>query len=235
MKATSPSPHQDLEDLMAVVADVGELAALMTVPQDRSPFLYPESLRAALRKFIWHLRDALEHSDVTSQAMAALVTTPEATWDDVRAAGRAWQESSFLVWKSSMWLMNEAMDLLCTWEDGDTSEANAQAGDLQDEIVTWRRVKNILSDKTQHPWMIREVFSFLNAHKARVAEVVQAMVTLSQSGVATERRQRAEATWTLVGCLVDLCSRAFKSLRMLQQWLGNIKLALKEQEASADV
>ncbi|TRZ08478.1 hypothetical protein HGM15179_018626 [Zosterops borbonicus] len=198
---------------MAVVADVGELAALVTVPWDVSPFLYPESLRTTLRKFIWHLRDALEHSDVTSQAMAALVTTPGATWDDVTAVGRAWQESSFLVWDNSMWLMNEAMDLLRTWEDGDTSEATTQAGDLQDEIVTWRRVKNILVDRTHQPWMVREVASFLNAHKARVVEVVKAMVTLSQLGVATKRGQWAEATWALGGVLGG---SVFQSLQVPQ-------------------
>ncbi|TRZ05794.1 hypothetical protein HGM15179_021313 [Zosterops borbonicus] len=207
----------------------------MTVPWDGSPFVYPESLRAALREFIWHLRDALEHRDVTSQAMAALVTTPGATWDDVRAAARAWRESRDLVMESSVRLIYVAIDLLRTWEDGDTTKATAQAGDLQDETAGRRRVKNILADTTWVPSMVREVASFLKAHRAGVTEVVKAVVTISQSRVATERRQRATVACTLLGCFGYMCYRVSTFLNMLHQWLLDFEMALKEKELFADV
>ncbi|TRZ05389.1 hypothetical protein HGM15179_021718, partial [Zosterops borbonicus] len=237
----------ELKDLVAVVATLGELAALVTVPWDVWPFVYPESLRTALREFIWHLRDALEHRDVTSQAVAALVTTPGATWDNVTAVARALGKSRVLVVKSSIWLMNEGRDFLHTWEDGDTAKATAtattkatataQAGDLRDKTAGWRRVKNILVDTIQQPSMVpvrEELTSFLVAHKARVAAAVKAMVTTRQAGVATKRGQRVAAR-VLVVRLAYVCYRASLFLFMLQQQLEDIKLALKEKEVSADV
>ncbi|TRZ08070.1 hypothetical protein HGM15179_019035, partial [Zosterops borbonicus] len=214
-----------LDDLVAMVATLGELVATVTVPWNMWPLLYPEALHTALMEFIWHLWDALEQGSVTSQAAAALMNTPAATWDDVRAAASAWQDSRVLVWKSSIWLANEAINLLDTWEDRDTTKATAQAGDLQDKIVTWRRVKTILVAATQQPLMapVMEVLvSFLMVQKSRVL-------------VATMRRQQAKAARALLQRLVDVCYRASLFLCTLQQQLEDIELALKEKEVSADV
>ncbi|TRZ05578.1 hypothetical protein HGM15179_021529, partial [Zosterops borbonicus] len=71
--------------------------------------------------------------------------------------------------------------------------------------------------------------------KARAVAAVKAVVTISQSGVAMGRGQQVKAAWTLVVRLACVCYRASTFLCTLQQQLEDIKLALKEKEASADV
>ncbi|XP_066063119.1 uncharacterized protein [Chamaea fasciata] len=227
-----------LEGLVAVVAKLGELAATVTVPRDTWPFVCPKSLHASLREFIWILRCTLEHSDVTSQAVAALVTIPGATWDDVRAAAGDWRDSRFLFTSCLMGLLDEANALLSTLEDGDTTEATApQAGDLQDEITGWGTVKNMLAAATQQPLMalVNEEFSsFLVSHTTWAVVAFKVIKASSQVWAAARRGQRAKVAQVLLGRLLVECSRASMYVCMLRRQLQDVELALKKKEAPAD-
>ncbi|TRZ05719.1 hypothetical protein HGM15179_021388 [Zosterops borbonicus] len=79
------------------------------------------------------------------------------------------------------------------------------------------------------------LITFLPMQRAQALVALKAMVTISQSGVATERKQRVKAALALLVLLMDVCYRVSMFLHTLHQWLLDIKLALKEKEVSADV
>ncbi|TRZ06053.1 hypothetical protein HGM15179_021056 [Zosterops borbonicus] len=126
------SPPQLLELLVAPVATLGELAATVTAPRRRLwPLLYPESLHTDLRKFIWILRDTLDHGNVTplGQAVAALKATPGATWANVRAKARDWREELFVFEDRWVWLSQEASRLSEALEEKAIAEATTEDTD----------------------------------------------------------------------------------------------------------
>ncbi|XP_063281014.1 uncharacterized protein LOC134565382 isoform X3 [Prinia subflava] len=115
-------PREVLEVLVAVIATLGELAALVTGPdEDVLRAESWETLRAELRKFTWTLRCTLRRHHVTppghrgvtplGQALTALEATPGATWADVRAAVRAWQDSVDALAEIWLWVVEEAAKL----------------------------------------------------------------------------------------------------------------------------
>ncbi|KAM4879869.1 uncharacterized protein FYW23_014611 [Sylvia borin] len=211
-------PRELLEALVVPVAIVGKLVATVTKPRRRVwPLLYPESLHADLRRFIWRLRDTLDHGDVTSlrqrgvtplgQALATLKAAPEVTWADVRATVRTWRELMFLFEDRWAWLSWEARRLCDTLEEKAITEAIAKVTTEDPDEAT-----------TTGPG--RE----------------EAMVATSQQGVATSREQRVGEALELLEHLEVACKKAIVFLWKLLHQLWYIE-AIQEgtEEASPNV
>ncbi|RMC16818.1 hypothetical protein DUI87_06071 [Hirundo rustica rustica] len=117
-----------LEALVALVATLGELVATVAGPdEDVLRVVSPRSLRAALRKFTWHLHctlnlrgvTSLGQRDVTSlgQAVAALGANPGASSARARltAAASAWRELVAALMESWDRLAEDATKLHEDW------------------------------------------------------------------------------------------------------------------------
>ncbi|XP_039944480.1 uncharacterized protein LOC120764563 [Hirundo rustica] len=242
MEPRELSPPQVLEALVSVVATLGELASTVTAPR-RSvwPLLYPKSLHTDLRRFTWRLRDMLDHGSVTSpgqhgdtslsRALAALGATSGVTWANVKT----WHDSVYVLTESWFWLVEEAVDLLDTWENVATDKATAttQAKDLQDKTASLGTAGENLVATARQPLVALaedEVDSLLATHEARVVAVIKAMeesvVATSQAGAATRRGQRGEEALGLLRRLVVECDRATVFPLELLRQLGDIKTTL---------
>ncbi|XP_063280975.1 uncharacterized protein LOC134565369 isoform X2 [Prinia subflava] len=209
-------PRELLEALVAVVATLGELAALVTGPDwDRLPTMFPNSLRAELRKFTWHLCCTLNHRgvislgqrDVTSlrQALAALEANPEVPWAraPVTAAVSAWQESVAALTESWDRLAGEATKLRDNHRNmGTWSEQGQMALRLLGHLVS------MCDRATVFPW---ELLRRLGDIEATLVETREVSPSVPKALVAavSEAEQLWEAstrltTRHLLGTLADI-------------------------------
>ncbi|RMC17006.1 hypothetical protein DUI87_06263 [Hirundo rustica rustica] len=162
--AVSPAamePREVLEALVALVATLGELVATVAGPdEDVLRVVSPRSLRAALRKFTWHLHCTLNlrgvtplgQRDVTSlgQAVAALGANPGASSARARvtAAASAWRELVAALMESWDRLAEDATKLHEDW-----GNATTRSGRLPTN--TWMLLERLVAacDKaTVFPW-----------------------------------------------------------------------------------
>ncbi|XP_039944525.1 uncharacterized protein LOC120764581 [Hirundo rustica] len=154
-------PREVLEALVALVATLGELVATVAGPdEDVLRVVSPRSLRAALRKFTWHLHctlnlrgvTSLGQRDVTSlgQAVAALGANPGASSARARvtAAASAWRELVAALMESWDRLAEDATKLHEDW-----GNATTRSGRLPTN--TWMLLERLVAacDKaTVFPW-----------------------------------------------------------------------------------
>ncbi|KAM4879885.1 uncharacterized protein FYW23_014593 isoform 2-T5 [Sylvia borin] len=254
------SPPQLLEALVDMVAALGELVATVTAPhRSVQPSVYPRSLFSHLRTFTWSIRNTLrditylEQRDVSylqqrnvtylGQALATLGATPGATWADVTAAFTAWRWSVDVLMESWFMLVWGAEELTEIWEDEATTEATAQARNLQDQATGRGTAGDTPVASAQQPSVAlaeEEVASAVAEHDAQVAAAPEAreetVVATRQAGVASRRGQQAKVAKRLLWRLGAMCQRARALPLELHRRLKDIEATLKgTREVSTNV
>ncbi|XP_063280987.1 uncharacterized protein LOC134565372 isoform X1 [Prinia subflava] len=213
-----PAPSKAvLEVLVAVIATLGELAAVVAgSDEDVLRAESRESLRGPLRKFTWTLRCTLRrhhvpplgHRGVTplGQALTALEATPGATWADVRAAVRAWQDSVDALAEIWLWVVVEAAKL-CT-NPQKLYTRSGQWSEVASGLL--RRLLAACDKATVFPWellrRLRDIEAALDETREASPYVPEALVAAVAEAEQLWEASTCLTTRHLLGTLADICA-----------------------------
>ncbi|XP_063280988.1 uncharacterized protein LOC134565372 isoform X2 [Prinia subflava] len=210
-------PREVLEVLVAVIATLGELAAVVAgSDEDVLRAESRESLRGPLRKFTWTLRCTLRrhhvpplgHRGVTplGQALTALEATPGATWADVRAAVRAWQDSVDALAEIWLWVVVEAAKL-CT-NPQKLYTRSGQWSEVASGLL--RRLLAACDKATVFPWellrRLRDIEAALDETREASPYVPEALVAAVAEAEQLWEASTCLTTRHLLGTLADICA-----------------------------
>ncbi|XP_063280950.1 uncharacterized protein LOC134565359 isoform X3 [Prinia subflava] len=212
-----PAPSKAvLEVLVAVIATLGELAAVVAgSDEDVLRAESRESLRGPLRKFTWTLRCTLRRHHVTppghrgvtplGQALTALEATPGATWANVRAAVRAWQNAVDALAEIWLWVVEKAAELRRSTQNFYWSGQPAEVA----KGLLWRLVA--ACDKaTVFPWellrRLRDIEAALEETREVSPYVPEALVAAVAEAEQLWEASTCLTTRHLLGTLADICA-----------------------------
>ncbi|XP_063280991.1 uncharacterized protein LOC134565373 isoform X2 [Prinia subflava] len=209
-------PREVLEVLVAVIATLGELAAVVAgSDEDVLRAESRKSLRGPLRKFTWTLRCTLRrrhvpppgHRGVTplGQALTALEATPGATWADVRAAVRAWQDSVDALAEIWLWVVEKAAELRRSTQN---FYCSGQPAEVAKGLL--RRLVAACDKATVFPWellrRLRDIEAALEETREASPYVPEALVAAVAEAEQLWEASTCLTTRHLLGTLADICA-----------------------------